>query len=134
MRVAIPTLGTDGWVNDPESVADYILAAFLTTNRSQTNLFRDHSKSFQSILMEYTNDIPGLENELKETLTRKFRKAFSDESYAKVSIDSIADKPDQYIINFTGIVFSEGREYSVTKLVETDSSRIININGINVNG
>ncbi len=134
MRVAIPTLGTDGWVNDPETVADYILSSFLTTNKSQTNLFRADSKSLQSTLMEFTNNMPGLEDELIDVLTRKFRKTFGDDSYVKVSIDPITDKPDQYSINLTAIVVSDGREYSVSKLVETESSRIVKINELNVNG
>lgn len=134
MNKFIPTLGLDGWVNEPEKVADYIISCFLTTNKSQSNLFRNKSDSFQYLLAEFTNDIPGLERRLEELLTEKLRKSFTEQAYAIVKIEPIEGKPDQYIINFEGYIYSDGKEHIVGKVVQTDKSRVIKINEINIYG
>lgn len=132
MKTAIPTLGADGWVSDPETVADIILSAFLTANHSQTNLFRNQSETFQKILMRNTNNIPLLEEDLVNALSTKFKAAFNDRSIITVDIVPLPDKPDQFSINFVGTVYSDDKEYTVAKLVETENSRVIKINNINM--
>lgn len=132
MRIAIPTLGTDGWITDPEVVADTIISSFITTNHSQSNLFKDANKSFQSILMKNTNNISYLEEDLIDILDKKLKASFGDDSYATVEINALEDKPDQFMISLVGTIFSEGKEYSITKLIQTENSRVIKINNINV--
>lgn len=134
MAKFIPTLGTDGWINEPEKVADYIMSCFLTANKSQSNILRSHSDTFQSLLAEFTNDIYGLEVRLQDVLTRKLLNAFDQGSHAVVKITALEDKPDQFTINFTGVIQSDGKEYTVGKLVKTEKSKIVQINGVNIDG
>lgn len=134
MSKYVPTLGTNGWANDPELVADYILSCFLTTNKSQSNLMRDNNDSLQSILAEFTDDVAGLENYLHDVLDAKLKRSFDVGSYAEVTVTRLPDKPDQFEINFLGNVVSGDRNFVIGKLVKTDNSKVIEINEINING
>lgn len=132
MSKFIPTLGVAGWINEPEKVADYILSCFLTTDKSQSNIFRQHSDSFQSLLAEFTNDVYGLERRLQDVLSTKLKKTFELGTTVNVRVESLPDKPDQFTINLEAIVVSEGKEYLVGKLVKTEKSKIVQINDINI--
>lgn len=134
MAKFIPTLGPKGWINEPQAVADYILTSFLTVNKSQSNLFRDKSDSFQSILAEHTNDVFGLQVKLQEVLTAKLLGTFEANSVAEVKVTPLEDKPDQFKINFLGRVYADGVEYIIGKLVHTVDSKVVQINEVNVNG
>lgn len=134
MAKFIPTLGTDGWISEPEKVVDYLLSSFLTVNKSQSNLFPNRSDSFQSLLAEHTDNVYGLQVRLQEVLTAKLVASFDDRAVAEVTVVPLPDKPDQYTINFLGKVFVEDREYLVGKLVKTENSKLLEINEVNLNG
>lgn len=132
MAKSIPTLGTDGWISQIESLADYIISCFLATNRSQSTLHRTQNTSMQYLLKEYANDMNGLETALRTELTTKLQTAFGDNAQALVEVVQMSEEtPDQFSIRFTGIVSDGVREYTVGKLVQYQNSRIVKIANIN---
>lgn len=132
MAISIPTLGTDGWIAQIESLADYIISCFLATNRSQSTLHRNQNTSMQYLLKEYANDPVGLETELRNELTTKLQTTFGESAQALVEVVPVStETPDQFSIRFTGIITDGTREYTVGKLVQYQNSRIVKIADIN---
>ena len=127
----IPSLGTEGWLKDPESVADELLSSFLTTNTSQSTLFRQHNKSLQYILQEFSGDMLGLETELHKVLTSKLTSVFGDSASIIIEVESDEAKPDQFSIKFNSTVNVKGREYVIGKLVNFANSKVLQITNIN---
>lgn len=128
---SIPSLSIVGWLNDPESTADEILSAFLTTNTSQSTLNRNSNKSLQFILQRYGQDRLDLETAINEALSSKFKTVFGDNSQVDVVVTNPPETPAFMYIKFQADVVVAGKEYSVGKLVNFENSKIVNIARIN---
>ncbi|ARV76729.1 hypothetical protein PHABIO_98 [Pseudomonas phage Phabio] len=132
MAKMIPTMQAVGWVGDLANAADSILAAFLTTNTHMSVLHRSQNTSMQNILKETAGDMIELQDQLQTNLQAKLQTVFGDNAVAVVTVDALANKPDQFNIRFTGTVYdNSGKAFTVGKLVKFLDSKIIQIADIN---
>lgn len=132
MAKMIPTMQVVGWVGDLSNAADSILAAFLTTNTHMSVLHRSQNTSMQYILKETAGDMINLQDQLQTKLQEKLKTVFGESATAQVSVDALANKPDQFNIRFTGTVYDDqGKAYMVGKLVQFIDSKIVNIADLN---
>ena len=88
---AFPTFGISGWVNDPYSKADYIMASFFTTNYSQSREWYGKLVSLPYLLQSSSNDPSTLQSSISNGLTELFN-AYFDSCNVEVSVvDGTAD-------------------------------------------
>lgn len=73
-----PALDTDGWVQTPIKVADYLLSHFFLSDKSQTAFFPTEVISFAWILQRFQGDLPRIREETQSELSRYFSKQFAD--------------------------------------------------------
>lgn len=127
----IPTMGIKGWIDNPEDKADYIIACFMEANTSMSVTHRDQSKSLQFLLKKHANRMLDLETALQDTLDQMLKDAFNAQSYAQVTVTADPQKPDEFSIDFTGFVVTEGKTYTVGYMVQFENSRVKKIARIN---
>lgn len=121
-----------GWVNDLAGAADAIIAAFLTTNTSMSTLHRAQNTSMQYILKTTAGNMIDLQDQLQTNLQEKLQIIFGPTAVAIVDVDSVPDKPDQFNISFAGTVYdSNGKAYTVGKLVYFQDSKVVKISDLN---
>lgn len=131
MAKLIPTLNSDGWINEPGKVADYILSCFMTANQSSSYAARRNNTTLQYLLKIYMNDIVNLELALKEALQKKLSKVYTQPVDVSVTITPDSNKPDQYNINFLAIIRDGLTETTVGKVVQFKGANIIKIMNLN---
>lgn len=93
----LPTLTSDGWVNEPLKVANQLLLDYFTSLYSQSNLFRGNIYSFSYLAYKYGDQPEEMASELKTDLSKYFSTMFdsvivettvvaSDSVYRKITV------------------------------------------------
>ena len=133
MTKFIPTLGITGWTNDISRSADYLLACYLTTLKSDSVLHWQQNTSMQYTLKVKANDPIGIEDDLTQDLKIKFQTTFGAQS--EIYVDYTAEdptRPNQYSIKFTGVVHDAvGTAFTVGRLVYFEDGRVVKIAQLN---
>lgn len=129
----LPTLGVTGWINDFANTADYLLACYITTQPADSVLHKRQNTSMQYTLKTLAGNMTEIEQQMVDDLRTKFQAVYGQSAEAYVDITAAdSTKPDQYSINFTGIVYdSTGRAFTVGKLVYIEDGRVVRIAKIN---
>lgn len=126
----MPTLSEDGWVTNPQSVADYLFAHFFLSDRSQSQIFEEQISSFQWILATTQNAMPDTIAQTRSTLTTYFSKYFNN---VVVEVQEVPNEKEpskaqlSIYINFTD---STGKSHNFGKLMpitETKTAEVISI-------
>lgn len=75
----LPTFSPSGWVENPLEKADFMLAHFFTTQKSQTHFYKDKSKvtSYQSLIADAASD-GELSSQLNSYLNDYFTTQFTN--------------------------------------------------------
>lgn len=126
-NVLFPALDTDGWVDTPTKVADYLISQFFLSDYSQTANFVGGVASFVKILQQFQGDISGICNETQMTLSKYFSKYFNS---VEVEVTGL-DKPNS--INVTNLTLwlvftdSEGVQYNLNRIITYSGLKIIDI-------
>lgn len=133
MPKALPTLGVTGWISDFAGTADYLLSCYIATEASDSVLHDQQNTSMQYTLKTKAGDMLGIEEQMTQDLKVKFQSVYGNTAEAIVEVVAEdPNKPDQYSISFTGIVYdSEGRSFTVGKLVYIDDGRVVKIAKLN---
>lgn len=125
--IAVPTLSTDGWVRSSTSKADFLMAHFLESEKSQTAFYGGKVASFQWILQQYSGDIILTVQNTRETLAEYFGRYFAD---VKVNVDQKPETPNSPKIimtidmNFTD---DQGIEYSLNRVIDILDSKFVKV-------
>ena len=129
----LPTLGITGWINDFAGTADYLLSCYIATEASDSVLHEQQNTSMQYTLKTKAGDMLGIEQQMVTDLRIKFQAVYGNNAEATVEVTADdPTKPDQYTISFTGVVYdSEGRPYTVGKLVYIEEGRVVRIAKLN---
>ena len=72
----VPTLSLDAWVNSTELKCDYLLSHFIVSEYSRTLVYYQKISSLPWLIQKYKNDMNGLENAVRNQLSRYFGKYF----------------------------------------------------------
>lgn len=131
MTDVVPTLSTAGFVSDVPSMIDRMLAYYLTSDFSQSNVFFGQVVSLQKQMQQYQHDPLTLQTRIREELTGYFGGAF-DSVTVNVSTEiPNPDDPNRINVTVEAVIVKDGKSYSVGKLIETQNSitqKIINLN------
>ena len=126
----LPSLSEDGWIKNPQSVADYLFAHFFLSDRSQTQIFEEQVSSFQWILATTQGNMADTLSLTRSTLTTYFSKYFNN-VVVEVQEEPNEKEPSKaqisIYINFTdstGKVHNFGRLLPVS---ETKTAEVLSI-------
>lgn len=87
----VPTMSTQGWVTDPSTKFDKLLADFFLADHNQTYLYKGNVKSLQGLIAKHGNYVQGLIEELQVTL-----KTYMERYYDIVEV-SVTPANDMYL-------------------------------------
>lgn len=124
--MAIPTLDSVGWVSDPSNILVKLFDYFLTTEKSQSNLFKDQIISFQSLIKELQHDPVLLANKTEQQLTRYFKKPF-DTAVVSVVADDLESETGRYNLTIDVVVSKDNINYSLGRVLELNGSKVLNV-------
>lgn len=132
--VPVPTLSLDGWVYSTVSKADYLMAHFLESEKSQTALYGASVSSLQFIIQDKQSSITDCCIAIRDTLGSYFSSYFDnvkvDTSYKNASPNSSMVIID-ISLSFTG---PDGKEFLLTRLVDLLDSKIQRVRILNNTG
>ena len=74
--IPVPTLSTQGWVSDPVSKFDFLLAHFFVSDYNQTFLYKDHVTSLPRIIEKHGSDMVSVIDSLKTLLSSYLAKYY----------------------------------------------------------
>lgn len=120
----LPTLSDDGWVSDSRKKADYLLAHFFESDYSQTALYLGNVSSLSWVMQEGNNDMPKTVRLLRDTINDYLSRYFESVE-TEVSVNE-ANQPSSYVyLNiYIGFTDSEGKEYTLSRLLETIDGKL----------
>lgn len=129
MSLSVPTLSADGWITALDKKADTIIANFLVTNESQTNLHKTSITSLPAIIAKCSERQMELKDQVTAALEQLFGTYFER---ADVQVDINTDPDGTGNTSVLGIrmdvrVTSGDKVYSLGRLIRTSNSRILSI-------
>lgn len=128
MTIKVPTLTTDGFVDDIGLMSDRLLSYFLVSEYSQSNLYYGKISSLTYLVYKHGNDPDQMNIEIQKTLQGYLERHF-DSVTIKVNITNDAENPDsgQYGIRLDINVTKGGEKYSMGKEVSVINSKLVSI-------
>lgn len=128
----VPTLSTQGWVTDPSTKFDKLLADFFLADNNQTYLYKGNVNSLQSIIAKNGNRIQGLIEDLQVSL-----RVYLERYYDLVEV-SVAPANDIYLdpvarmeLSITIGVNDRGTQAQYARLLEAKDGAMQRISNIN---
>jgi hypothetical protein len=118
----IPTLTTAGFVSDVPTMIDRMLAYYIASDFSQSNLFQGKILSLQKQMQAYQYDNNQLITSVREELEGYFG-SIADSVTVEVSTDlPNPEDPNRINVRVSVIVVKSGKQYSIGRLIETQDS------------
>jgi len=83
---AVPVLGSDGWVTDPEKMMNHLYMNMYEANYSQSTAMYGEVTSFQHIITSYGNDPHLLSSQMTNAIRKYYSRYFdsADVSFTRV--------------------------------------------------
>lgn len=123
MVMAVPTLSTAGFLEDPAQKLDKILSYFFVADRSQSNVHLGLVSSLPYIIKQHTHNVTELTNETQSALLRMLEVYF-DSASVTVRVENSAENGNEYNMFVEAAVTSNRKEYSLYRLVSVANETI----------
>lgn len=138
----MPSLGPDGWIHDTAKIVDSALSHFFVSMKSQTAFYSGRVASFQGILQEKQGKMDETIEEVREVLERYFGAYFTNvqcqTSWRSENTDGgvvVGNSGSRVAITiYLSGVDSEGKEFSLARIVNTVDAKVVKIIDLNNNG
>lgn len=128
----VPTMSTQGWVTDPSTKFDKLLADFFLADHNQTYLYKGNVKSLQGLIAKHGTRIQGLIEELQVTL-KVYMQRYYD--IAEVSVtpanDLYLDPTARMELKISIGVNDRGTQSQYGRLLEAKDGAMQRISNIN---
>ncbi len=132
--VVIPTLSMAGFVSDVPTMIDRMLAYYLTSDYSQSNIFQGQILSLQKQIQAYQHNLLTLSTKVREDLEGYFSPNFDGMTIQVRSDLPNAEDPNRINLTINAVLVKDGVSYSLGKLIETQHSITKNIINLNNEG
>jgi len=128
MTIAVPTLTTDGFVQNIGPLADRLLSYFLVSEYSQSNIYYGKISSLAYLVYKYGSDPQQMNIEIQRTLQTYLDRHF-DSVTIRVTIEDDPENPDsgQYGLRLDIQVSKDGERYSLGKEVSVINSKLVSL-------
>ena len=134
MSQAVPSLDSSGWVSGLGQKADRLLSYWITSQYSQTILFRGKIRPLQWLLQHYgTQDRIGLQDGIQAALNDMFSPYF-DQVIVNVGVDPYVADDSMLDIRIDITVYDKGSAYSVGSLLSTTGTLLSKITPLTPGG
>ena len=128
------TLSPGGWVTAPLEVADYLMAYFFLTQKSQTHFHPLYVTSYQSIIADNAPD-NNLAQEIETTLSQYLRTQFTNvQLQAKITGKDGDDNNSEQVITIGCSFTCDGKAYALSNAIELLGTQVKRIYRINETG
>lgn len=114
MTIVMPTMTTDGFVSDINTMLIKVYDYFLTSNYSQTVLFYKNISSLKYILNRYKDDVDTLKGAIIESLQLMTNGMFED---IEITV-AVNDTGGTMYISIEMSVTDNGEMYTLSKAVD----------------
>lgn len=121
----LATLTSAGWISDPVNKLSRLFDDFLTTEASQSLLFREDIVSFQDFIQKFQHDPVLLAMRIESSLGALLSKYF-DSAVTSIKADEAGDD-GRYNITFDVVITQDGVAHSLGRVVELSGSEIVNV-------
>lgn len=125
MATVIPTLDSRGWLEGPMEKASEIMANFIVSNKSQSNLF--DISSLPWLIQQHSKDMDVLSTEVQRVLQRLFNKTFDSSTIAVEIAEPNKDlkiSSMRYEMTIDATFVQDGIRYSLGKALEIVGNRV----------
>ena len=131
----VPVLGTQGYVNDTASKFNQLMAWFMSSESSESYLFKGQIVSLPKIIQEHGNNEDRVVSAIREGITKllsRYHERVSVVASSKASVE--AGKRDQLEINLTVSVYDPQGDASQRYILRTSESMIQEVIRLNNTG
>ena len=131
MTFYFPSLSTDGWITDPQQIADNMLAHFITSEHSQTQLYGDSIASYAWCVAQSQGNISDTIKIMERTLKQYYSTCFSA---VEVTVSDISENKDSsrvtlgIYLNYTD---DKGIQHNLAKSIQEMNGKAMVIMSIN---
>jgi len=129
-----PSIDTDGWVNTPVKVADYLLSHFFLSDYSQTHHFKGEVASFAWILTNNQGSLEKTQEETQRVLSAHFSKQFSEVDIQVSEVPTTASINKKQLGIYLVFTDKEGVEHNLARIFAFTENlkfrEIISVNNI----
>ncbi len=130
----VPTLSEDGWENSPEKMGDILISHFFISDYSQTQIYTGQVASLPYLVQKNQSDLSGLFTDITSVLTR-YLSRYLQNVVVEVNQNSQYTTGSFIAINlFVSFMGSNGKSYTLSNIIETLNSKILNITKLNNDG
>lgn len=118
MIIPVPTLSTQGWVTDLSSKIDILLAYFVSTDKEQSNAYKQHLSSLQSIIEEHSGDALATADKIARTIQTYLGRYYENVvAEARFSLVDEAESQTTVKITLSLNFTEEGVQYTANRLL-----------------
>jgi len=132
--VVTPSLSDDGWVFSSIKQADYVMADFLASFYSQSNIFQGKVSSYGWVMAAYNNDPPTLMDKLRSMVTALFSRYFNDVVVEVVDGSEDTNSSLVTVNIFVQFVTADGVTQNLAQVAKINNSKFESIREIITNG
>lgn len=130
----VPTLSEDGWENSPEKMGDILISHFFISDYSQTQIYTGQVASLPYLIQKNQGDLPSLFTDITSVLTR-YLSRYLQNVVVEVNQNTQYSTGSFIAINlFVSYMGANGKTYTLTNIIQTLNSKILNIIKLNNDG
>lgn len=131
--IKVPSLSTDGWIDSPVKIADNIFSYFFVSDYSQSYIYAGKIVSLPWLIQAGQGNEQKTAELVQTDLNNLFSSYFTD-VIVSTSIQSDSQAPNNAILTIYVNFTSEGKSYTLGRLIEVVDLTINKITSINNNG
>jgi len=126
MSKVLPTLDTDGFVRQGQTMLDYLLSYYILTDTAQSLLFKDSLISLPRTYAKYMDDADGFARGIRSDLNILLQKYFKI-----VDVISEAYKNEKtkgyYVVISASVIDDNNHKYDISKVTDIKNSKSLKI-------
>lgn len=127
----VPSLSVSGWIDEIGERADKLMAYYLTSDYSQSELYAGNVVSLQYHIEQHGSDEGALRTQVESDLRRYLERYFESADITVTTDRPIEGDENRIHLRLECFVVSGGQRYSLGKLITAVNSKVIDIIDIN---
>ena len=122
----VPTLSTAGWVSDVANMAVKLMDYFITSDVSQSQLYRGEITSLRHLVQRHGSNPTYLEEHVRTQLSNYLSRYFDDvQVNTRTTGLDVAD--GRYTLVLDVMLSKDSKQHSLGRLIEIGESKIIDV-------
>lgn len=128
----VPTLSTQGWVTDLSSKIDFLLGHFVSTDKEQSNIYKEYVSNLQFIIEKYSGDPLSTADAIARAV-QLYLGRYYENVLAEAQFSLVDEKESQTTVKITlSLNFTEeGVSYTANRLLTYFNGKFKEITEVN---